>query len=163
MSDLGRLSADGELRSLELTRHYRATAAEVWSALTEPERIERWLGCEASVEAALGGNVHFLWEGEGGGEMNGSIVVLEPERTIEYTWCEGGATSVVRFDLEPDTDGVTLRLLHSQVRKAAAAGLSAGWHTHLDAFGAALRSEPFEFWPRYRELEPEYVKLAASL
>lgn len=163
MTELGQLTAEGDRRAIRLERHYRASVEELWSTLTDPERVARWLLCEATFEPMVGGAVRFRWEGEGGGEMNGTIVVFEPGKTIEYTWSEGDATSVVRFELQPDDDGVTLLLHHRELPSRAAAGTAAGWHTHLEALGALLAGEPFEFWPRFRELEPAYTELASAL
>ena len=43
-SPLGQLLRDAEGMRLEFVRNYDAPADGVWSALTEPERVARWIG-----------------------------------------------------------------------------------------------------------------------
>jgi uncharacterized protein YndB with AHSA1/START domain len=158
MTDFAAISVDGSVAVVRFARWYAAPAAEVWSALTDPERMARWLGAEVSIEARAGGAVALRWAG--GEEMDGVITVLEPGRVLEYTWREGaqGVESVVRFELRPEGPGTLLMLEHTGVRAEQAAGLGAGWHGHLDALAAALQGQAADPHARYRELAPEYAR-----
>jgi uncharacterized protein YndB with AHSA1/START domain len=40
----GRIDHDGGRRTLRLTRSFRAPIEDVWAAVAEPERLERWIG-----------------------------------------------------------------------------------------------------------------------
>lgn len=42
-STTGDLRADGARRGVRFERLYKATAEELWSALTRPEQLARWL------------------------------------------------------------------------------------------------------------------------
>jgi len=57
---------------VEVTREVvlDAPVEEVWSALTEPERLEEWFS-------------------EDGEERELAIVEVEPGRRVEYTWDDG--------------------------------------------------------------------------
>ena len=50
----GQLRVDGDRRAVRFERRYEATPAEVWSALTEPERLARWLA-DAELDLRVGG------------------------------------------------------------------------------------------------------------
>jgi uncharacterized protein YndB with AHSA1/START domain len=159
----GELSAQGDLRTLHFERHYDATVEEVWAAISDSDRVARWLLCDAKLEPVVGGTVFFRWEGEDGGEVNGVVSVCEPPRLLEYSWREGDSESVVRFELLPSAGGVSLVLDHRRIAKRAVAGMGAGWHSHLDALAASLAGQPFEWWPRFNQLQPDYEELAAKL
>jgi uncharacterized protein YndB with AHSA1/START domain len=117
---------------------------------------------EATFEPRVGGAVSFRWEGSG--ECSGIVSIFDPPRVLEYSWVEGDATSVVRFELRPGATGVVLVLDHRELPPRAHAGVGAGWHTHLDALGAVLAGEPtLDFWARFHALEPQYSKLVAEL
>ena len=40
----GQVDHDGDRRTLRLTRTFRAPIEDVWAAVTEPERLARWIG-----------------------------------------------------------------------------------------------------------------------
>ena len=55
------------MRLLTAERHYPAEVEEVWDALTNPERVPRWLGGAVTGDLALGGRYQI--EGNAGGEV----------------------------------------------------------------------------------------------
>jgi uncharacterized protein YndB with AHSA1/START domain len=162
MSTYGEIGSGSNGRAVKFERHFNANPAELWAILTEPERIGSWLQAEASFEPRVGGAVHLRWEGSG--ECSGTVAIFDPPRTLEYSWNEGTGTSIVHFELRPlTTGGVMLTLRHCELPSGSHAGISTGWHTHLDALAAELACEPFEFWPRFQELQPHYSKLVSDL
>ena len=77
---------------------------EVWDALTDPERIERWF-YPVSGDLQPGGT--FQLEGNAGGEIKS----CEPPRLLKVTF--GGPTSLVELRLSPDgEDRTVLELEH---------------------------------------------------
>lgn len=158
MTDFGTISPEGPVAAVRFERSYAVSAQELWLALTDPERMRRWLGAAVSIEGRrVGGVVRLRWDS--GEEMDGVITVFEPERLLEYTWREAGLgiESLVRFELRPACSGTLLVLEHSRVPADQAPGFGAGWHGHLDALGAALAGQVVDPHQRYRELQPEYV------
>jgi uncharacterized protein YndB with AHSA1/START domain len=157
MTDFGTISPDGSTEAVRFERWYAASAPELWSALTNPHWMRRWLGAEVTIEGRVGGVVRLRWGS--GDEMDGVITVFEPERVLEYTWCETalGVESLVRFELSAERSGMLLVLVHTRVPGDRAAGFGAGWHGHLDALEAALAGQGIDPQERYRELRPEYV------
>ena len=152
---LGTIQSDGELRTVRHVRRYDAMPHEVWAALTEPEQVENWLA-EMTIEPRTGGRVTFRWDG--GETESGEVRVFDPPRTFEYTWTEG-SLSHIRFELTADAAGTVLVLEHSLIAPDSAAGIGAGWHSHLDALDELLggsRQAPSDWNARYEELLPTY-------
>jgi uncharacterized protein YndB with AHSA1/START domain len=77
----GRL-AGGDARVVRLRRTYDADVAEVWNALTTPERISRWF-LPVSGDLRLGG--HFQFEGNAGGD----ILECDRPNRLKVSWGMG--------------------------------------------------------------------------
>ena len=98
-------SGDGEEISAVVRRRYDAAAADVWDAVTDPERLRRWFA-PVSGDLRVGGA--FQVEGNAGGDVR----ECDPPHALAVTW--GGPESVVRVRLTPDGDSATvLELEHS--------------------------------------------------
>ena len=161
----GQLREDGEHRAVRFEHRYEASPAEVWSALTEPERLARWLA-DAELDLRVGGHyiLRFLGEDEGQ-TTTGEVLALEPERLLELTWLyPGEGDTVLRFELRPDGDGTILVLDHRALPVEAAPGYGGGWQAHLEALEAHLGAEGQpDWWGRYKELRPLYEAQEAAL
>lgn len=72
----------GEARTVLLRRAYDAEIADVWDAVTSPERIARWF-MPVSGELKVGGR--YQLEGNAGGEI---LECVEPER-LRVSWLYG--------------------------------------------------------------------------
>jgi len=79
----GRLGSS-EARVIRLQRTYDAAIADVWDALTTPERISRWF-LPISGDLRLGG--HYQFEGNAGGE----ILECDRPNRLKVTWVFGPA------------------------------------------------------------------------
>jgi uncharacterized protein YndB with AHSA1/START domain len=88
------------------------TPAEVWEALTEPERLEEWFATEVELDARPGGEGVFRW---GDGDERHAVV-----REVEED--DGGS---VVLELEPVVDGTLVRVVESSPEFAPALGLRA--------------------------------------
>lgn len=75
---------------------YDTDVADLWDAVTNPERIARWF-LPVSGELKAGG--HFQLEGHAGGD----IMVCEAPRILEVTWCFGEDKSWVNLKLSEET------------------------------------------------------------
>ena len=134
------LPADGsgERVSVLLRRGYDAPIDDVWDAVTQPDRIKRWL-MPISGELRVGGS--FQLEGNAGDE----ILTCEPPRLLKVTF--GAPTSIVEVRLTPDGDGDTvLELEHTVPIEIAQSGAGAlyvgpGWDGALLGLGLFLRGE----------------------
>ncbi len=151
-----------EGRTAVLRRHYDAPVEDVWSAWTEPERLNRWF-LPVSGDLREGGR--FSLEGNASGE----ILRCEPPRLLRVTWAYGDRpVDEVELRLEPDGDGTRLELVHASAaelveydgaRVDAVPGVGAGWELSLPYLERYLRgdlpdqpaTEWFEFTPELLE------------
>ncbi|MET8076840.1 SRPBCC family protein [Streptomyces sp. NPDC005303] len=101
----------GEARTVLLRRTYDAEIADVWDAVTSPERIARWF-MPVSGELKVGGR--YQLEGNAGGEI---LDCVEPER-LRVSWLYGPdpGFSEVEVRLTPeDGERTVLELEHVAV------------------------------------------------
>ncbi|OLF11513.1 ATPase [Actinophytocola xinjiangensis] len=118
-----RPAEDGEEVGVLLARTYDTSAEDLWSAMTDPERIRRWF-YPVSGDLRAGGN--FQLEGNAGGQ----ILTCEPPTLLRVTF--GGPTSVVELRLTADGEGTRLELEHTVPIAMAGSGAGAlyvgpGW------------------------------------
>ena len=112
---------DGQpARAVEGTRFYSTEIADLWDALTDPERIPRWF-LPISGDLKLGGRYQF--EGNAGG----TITRCDPPEALDATWEYGGNTSWVSLRLVPENDGARLTLVHTMLQDEAS---EAHWTTY---------------------------------
>src|SRR5688572_14443486 len=70
---------------VEVTREVvlDAPVEEVWSALTEPERLEEWFANDVELELEPGGEGTFRWDD--GEERHAVVEEVDPERRFAFT------------------------------------------------------------------------------
>lgn len=128
----------GEAVSVLLRRSYDSPIEDVWDAVTDPDRIARWL-YPVSGELGVGGT--FQLEGNAGGEILG----CDPPSLLKVTF--GGPTSIVEVRLSEDDGGDTLlELEHTVPIEMAGSGAGAlfvgpGWDGALMSLGLFLQGE----------------------
>jgi uncharacterized protein YndB with AHSA1/START domain len=133
-----RADGSGERVSVLMRRSYDAPVGDVWDAVTQPDRIKRWL-MPISGELRVGGS--FQLEGNAGGE----ILTCQPPSLLRVTF--GAPTSIVEVRLTPDGDRDTvLELVHTVPIEMAQSGAGAlyvgpGWDGALMGLGLFLRGE----------------------
>lgn len=89
-----------------LSRRFDTDAADLWDAITTPERIPRWF-LPISGDLRVGGR--FQLEGNAGG----TIEECEPPSRFRVTWVMGeGTLSWVTVTLAPEGEGTRLELEH---------------------------------------------------
>ncbi len=126
-----------------LRRSYDAEIDDVWSAVTDPERVRRWF-LPLTGDLRVGGT--FNLEGNAGGD----ILDCQPPGLLRVTF--GGPTSIVELRLTPDAerDGATVLELDHSVPLAmagSAAGalyVGPGWDGAVMGLGLFLAGEPIE-------------------
>jgi uncharacterized protein YndB with AHSA1/START domain len=149
-------------RTVVLRRRYEADIEDVWSAWTEPERLNRWF-LPVSGDLREGGS--FSLEGDASGE----ILACERPRRLRVTWVYGDRpVDEVELRLMPDGDGTLVELSHATAaelveyggaRVDAVPGIGAGWELPVAYLDRYLRgelpdapsSEWFEFTPEIIE------------
>ena len=95
-----------------------AVREEVWSALTDPERLAEWLGEALTVELRAGGELVVRLPG--GEERRGFVEEADPPAALVLWWRpidengEEGELTRVAFLLEPSAEGTRLRVVESR-------------------------------------------------
>ena len=92
-------------KAVVAARVYDTDAADLWDALTNPERIPRWFS-PVTGELKLGGRYQIQ------GNAGGTIQRCEPPRALDITWEFGGGKSWVTLRLAPEGAGTRLTLEH---------------------------------------------------
>jgi uncharacterized protein YndB with AHSA1/START domain len=156
----GALRLDGDRLAVRFERRYAASPAEVWSAVTEPGRIGRWLA-----PTSLLGDGRYRIDFGGGQETTGTIEVCDPPHALVVTWdFPGEPPSRVSVGITPDGDGAVLVLDHARLPQEQGVGYGAGWEAYLDRLAAELTGGAPPGWDdRFTELLPAYRSAAAVL
>ncbi|MGJ3190011.1 SRPBCC family protein [Paenarthrobacter sp. FR1] len=124
-----------ETVSVRVSRAYDAEPEDVWSALTEPERLLRWF-YPITGDLRPGGS--FQLEGNAGGEIRR----CEPPVTLQVTF--GGPESIVDVTLTETAGKTTVELTHTVPLSMAGSGAGAlfvgpGWDGAMLGLGLYLR------------------------
>lgn len=125
--------ASTETRSVVVEREIAHPPEKIWRALTQPQLIAEWL-MRNDFSPVVGHR--FNLHGDWGGVLDCEVLVVEPNRTLSYTWNFAhddpayALESVVTFTLEPRSGGTLLRMEQSGFgprQKQAFGGAKAGW------------------------------------
>jgi uncharacterized protein YndB with AHSA1/START domain len=136
--EVARRGADGdELIAVTVRRQYRADVEDVWSAVTDPERLARWF---APVSGDLREGGTFQVEGNVAGEIR---ECARPEALV-VTW--GGPVSLVRVRLTPAGEHTAVELEHSVPAAFVGSGAGAlyvgpGWDVAFLGLALWLRGD----------------------
>lgn len=133
---------DGRQR-LEFRRSWPDPIEDVWAALTEPDRMVRWIGTFDG-ERAVGatGTFTMTHENEPVGEPM-TIVVCDPPRRLAVEWVQEDSDAW-RVDLELSVEGgrTVLRFVQVFGADADVTEFALGWHWYLEKFGAEVDGSP---------------------
>ena len=142
---------------MRFRRRFPVSRAELWAAITEPDRMARW-AFRGELEPRSGGTLRFDF-GEGG-VSEGTILVWDEPSVLEYEWATDTEMPWrVRFELTGDADGGTLLTFDHLLPDALNPDFAAGWHWHLDRLGLHLAGgEPANVASdeRFEELQESY-------
>ena len=72
-----------ETKSIVVERLIPHAAEKVWRALTVPHLVAEWLMQNDFVPTV---GHRFRLRGEWGGVLDCAVLVIEPEKTLSYTW-----------------------------------------------------------------------------
>jgi uncharacterized protein YndB with AHSA1/START domain len=138
---------------------YATDIDDLWSALTEPERLARWIAHvegELKVGGAFTARFTSTWEGPG------RIDVCEPPQRLLLTMNPGqDDETVIEAMLSAENGGTRLVVEERGLPVGALAAHGAGWQAHLEDLAALLAGgEPADWRSRWLELSTSYRELA---
>lgn len=138
-----RAQVDGGFR-LEYDRVVAAPVGQVWRALAEPERRDRWYPAELRFEGPVGGWARERFPDEPEPASTGRLTAWEEERRLAFAF-DADPTSdepsvhhaqTVDIELVADGAGTRLAFAYAFGDRAFAPAVGAGWHRCLDALAA---------------------------
>jgi uncharacterized protein YndB with AHSA1/START domain len=117
-----------------------APPSAVFGFLTQPEKMVRWMGVEATLDPRPGGvyRVDLTGDERVSGEVSGEVLEVAPDRKLVFTWgWENGilpvppGASTVEIVLEPDGEGTLVRLTHRDLPEEMRSYHTRGWDHSL--------------------------------
>jgi uncharacterized protein YndB with AHSA1/START domain len=112
--------------SVVVEREIAFPPEKIWRALTQPHLIEEWL-MKNDFQPVVGH--HFDLRADWG-SVGCEVLVVEPDKTLSYTWGAYGLESVVTWTLTPTITGTRLRMEQSGFQpdqQQAYNGAKYGW------------------------------------
>jgi uncharacterized protein YndB with AHSA1/START domain len=152
--------ADGR-QLLEFRRSWPDPIDDVWSALTEPARVARWIG-RYEGDRAPGGRGLFFMTHEGVDDPAGSPATIvecaPPRRLVLDTTGPGEETMQLEVDLAEENGRTVLRFRQFFAAGVEVADWAGGWHWYLDKLDAEVsgRPGPGEWETFWAEVGPGY-------
>jgi uncharacterized protein YndB with AHSA1/START domain len=142
---------------------YDTDIDDLWSALTDPPRLARWL---ADIEGDLrvGGEFHASFTS--GWEGPGRVDVCEPPRHLRVTMApgQGDDETVIEAELVSTGDQTRLVIEERGLPLDELATHGAGWQAHVEDLAAHLAGRQRVDWrTRWTELTPSYRERADDL
>lgn len=161
---LGRLGTADGTGVVRVEDRFDTTIGDLWSALTEPARLARWLG-EVEGDLRLGGEFrarfHDGWEG------TARVEVCEPPRRLLVRTGHHrhpAEKQVIEAVLTADGDQAVLVWEERGMPLAHLAGYGAGIQIHVEDLAAYLAGHDHrDGEARAAELMPAYRELAAGI
>lgn len=151
---------------VRMKARYETDIDDVWSALTDPQRLARWYGKVKGDLRAGGEFTAFVsgseWDGQG------RIDVCDPPRQLRVTvWEEEGPEEIFTVELVADGEYTTLAVEVHGIPLDLLYAYGAGEQTHLEDLAAHLSGQEGVDWPatwgtRWDELAPSYREMTVA-
>ena len=156
-------SADGK-GIVRMEDRYDTDIDDLWSALTDPGRLARWLG-EFEGDLRLGGEFRARFFASGW-EGTGRVEVCEPPRhlLVLTKHVRQAEEHAIEATLTADGDHTILILEERGMPVNLLAAYGAGIQVHIEDLAAHIAGqERCDADARWRELQPAYEALASKL
>ncbi|MEI2776126.1 MAG: SRPBCC domain-containing protein [Tetrasphaera sp.] len=151
---------------LSFERRFDTSADELWDAVTNPDRIARWLfpvregrpGPDASIHMDAGPDDQPVWR----------VTRWEPKSAWAFRWdhpTHAGLSTLVTIEVAADGEEAVLRLTHDELTAHDAPEYAAGWQVHLDKGLVPLLSSPAGpdlDWSQWTPLHAAYTHVIAG-
>jgi uncharacterized protein YndB with AHSA1/START domain len=126
-----------ETLSVVVEREMPFPQEKIWRALTQPHLIEEWL-MKSDFMPVVDHRFNFRADW---GSVDCQVLVVEPNRTLSYTWAAYGLESVVTWTLTAAGKGTHLRMEQTGFRpdqQQAYHGAQYGWQQFFAALEQVL-------------------------
>ena len=129
----------GELTAIRVDEFLPYPPTRVWRALTDPERLARWL-MPNDFQPTVGHRFTFRTDPvppDFDGVVHCEVLAIEPTRLLRISWTSGDLRTTVTWRLEPEGTGTRLFLDHEgfdpdhPAQQLARRSMRGGWRSHL--------------------------------
>jgi uncharacterized protein YndB with AHSA1/START domain len=160
---LGSLRSEDGTGVVRMEDRFDTDIDDVWSALTDPPRLARWLG-EIEGDLRVGGEYRYHFSASGS-EGTGRVEACEPPRRLLVTQGLGQPEiHVIEITLAPDGGQTIVIVEEKGMPVDLLAAYGAGIQVHVEDLGAHLAGhERCDADARWDELQPSYDDLAADV
>ncbi len=117
------------MKNIKKHYHIKATAEDIFTALTNPLTIEIWTGASAVMEP-VAGTEFSLWDGD----ITGMNLEFEPGKKIVQEWffeedeeLDSDQKSIVTIKLHNNGNATDVELLHINIPDEAFDNIVEGW------------------------------------
>jgi uncharacterized protein YndB with AHSA1/START domain len=155
-------SADGR-GVVRIEDRFDTDIDDVWSAITDPERLARWLGVVEG-DLRVGGEYKARYYASGW-EGTGRVDVCEPPHRLRVLDVQGGETAENSTEITLTADGEQTVLVFEQrgMPLELVAAYGAGNQVHIEDLGSHLAGgERCDAEARWAALEPEFARLPVT-
>ncbi|MGH3383903.1 MAG: SRPBCC family protein [Nocardioidaceae bacterium] len=160
---VGTLRAVDGTGVVRMEDRYDTDIDDLWSALTDPPRLARWIA-EVQGDLRIGGE--FQARFTSGWEGTGRVDVCAPPRRLLVTMSpgQGEHETVIEAELVADGDQTQLVVEERGLPLGELAAHGAGWQAHIEDLAAYLAGRQRLDWrTRWTELTPTYRVQADDL
>jgi uncharacterized protein YndB with AHSA1/START domain len=137
-------------RVIEVETFLPHPPSKVWRAMTDPERLGRWL-MPGDLRPVAGHR--FTFDVPGRGVTACEILEVDPERLLRMSWRNGPLDTIVSWSLTPEGTGTRLTIVHSgfdpndRQQRQALDAMADGWGGTIvarlrDMLGARSQDAP---------------------
>jgi uncharacterized protein YndB with AHSA1/START domain len=154
------LSEDGK-GVVRMEGNYDTDIEDLWSALTDPQRLGRWVA-KVEGDPRLGSEVRASFTSGWTGPCR--IDECDPPHRLVVSMSPGqDSEAVLVAELTPDGDQTRLVIEERGLDLDDLPYHGAGWQAHVEDLSALLADrKPADWEARWKELTPGYEKLAVA-
>ncbi|HEU0163993.1 MAG TPA: SRPBCC family protein [Thermomicrobiales bacterium] len=163
-SATGRIASSPAGQSIVLERTFNAPIGDVWKSVTEPERMNRWIGTWKGT-AGTGKQVSFAMTAEGDVDYHPVDILLcdEPHQLIVDSIIPGFGTWHLTLELVENEGVTTLTFSHLLASEENVGSFAAGWEYYIDRLVATYTGEEFaDFGEYYPDQSPYWEEAYAA-
>lgn len=155
-SPVGRVLRDDQGMRLEFVRRYDSDVPDVWSALTDPERMRAWFGTWSGDPAS--GSVQVMMAEDPAPQPATIVECAPPTRLVVDVAGPDGRWRLAVTLAEQD-GGTELVFVHRLAEPYDSSSIGPGWQYYLDRLGAVVTGAPVpdvwdEYWPALKDAYP---------
>jgi uncharacterized protein YndB with AHSA1/START domain len=158
----GSIRAENGRGTVRMEEVYDTRVSDLWAAVTEPERLARWVA-QVSGDLHLGGQFHATFTS--GWDGPGRVEVCEPPHRLIATMSPDSDDETLIEVTLADEEGRTRLVIEERgIPLTEIAAHGAGWQAHVEDLSAHLAGRDAGDWnDRWVELQPAYLETAATL